>query len=61
MSVVRLRELFIEDESAHRNAAAQRLRAGQDVRDDPVVLIGPHLSGAAHSALDLVEDEQRTV
>src|SRR5450830_852769 len=49
---------FGYDDSADRNTAAQRFGQGHCVRRHSVVLKSEEFSGAAHSGLDFVEDEQ---
>ncbi len=44
-----------------RQAAGQRLGHRHHVRHDAVVLVGEPAPGAAHAALDLVDDQQRAV
>ena len=39
-------------------AAAERLRGGDDVGADRQLLVGPERAGPPHAGLDLVEDEQ---
>src|ERR1700731_133622 len=46
---------------AQREAAAQALGAGQDVRDDTFLHVGKQRTGTAHAALNLVEDQQGVV
>ena len=46
---------------ADRKAAAERLGDRHDVGRDAGVLIGEQIAGAAHAALDLVEDQQQAV
>ena len=45
---------------SQRKAGRQRLRHGDDVGLNPVVLIGEVFSGAAQPALDFVENQQRS-
>ena len=46
---------------ADRKAAAQALGARQDVGHDALLHVREERAGAAHAALDLVEDQQRVV
>ncbi len=46
---------------ADREAAAQPLGAGEDVRHDALLHVREERAGAAHPALDLVQDQQRAV
>ena len=50
--------LLVEDKSADRNTAAERLRAGHDIRLYAVLLVSPHSPGASHAALDLIQNQQ---
>ena len=54
-------ELATRDDRRQRQAVGDRLGHAHHVRDDPGVLEGPHLPGAAIAALDLVGDEQDAV
>src|SRR5260370_37887133 len=56
-----LHDRFPGDDRADRHAAAQALRAEQDVRLDSLVLARPHLPGAPDAALHLVAHEQDPV
>src|ERR1700690_117632 len=49
-------ELFIGDECAERQAAGERFRYGDDIRERTVRLIGEMAAGAAKAALNLVGD-----
>ena len=49
---------FANDKSADRNAAAQSLCRCHYIRQDSVVLIGKHLSGPAHAALDFIQNQK---
>ncbi len=57
----RARDLRRRQHRADREAAAQPLGARQDVRDDAFLHVREQRAGAAHAALDLVEDQQRVV
>ena len=50
-------EALAGDEGADRQAAAERLGGSDGVGYDAGLLVGPERAGAAHAALDLVEDE----
>ena len=53
-----LRHFLVHDKGPHRNAAAESLRAGDNVRRDAELLECPHRSGPSHAALDLIEDKK---
>ncbi len=57
----RARDLGRGQHRADREAAAQALGAGQDVGHDALLHVREQRAGAAHAALDLVEDQQRVV
>ena len=61
-AVVAGREHVLQPRSDHertdRQAAAEPLRQRHRVRHDADLLVGPQRAGAAHPALDLVEDER---
>src|SRR5687767_7484041 len=48
-----------ERDRAHRQAARDRFRDAEDVRDDVVLLEREHGPGPAEAGLDLVDDQQR--
>ena len=52
---------FGREQRADREAAAQALRARQDVGHDALLHVREERAGAAHAALDLVEDQERVV
>ena len=51
----------IRDDGRHRHAGGESLGGGHDVRHDVEVLVGPHLAGAPHAGLDLVQDQHDAV
>ena len=53
-----LRGFLIQHKRAYRDSAAKRLGTGHDIRLHAVLLPGEHTSGAAHSTLDLIQDQQ---
>ena len=48
-------------DGGERHAAGERLRGGDQVRDDAVVLAREHRAGPAEAGLDLVGDEHDAV
>ena len=55
------RRLLGREAGAHREAAANALGRGHDVRRDPIMFVGEELAGAGIAALDLVEDKHQVV
>ena len=56
-----VRQLRVRDERAHREPAAQRLRAGEEIGLHVIALPGEPRARAAHARLHLVDDHQEVL